>query len=47
MIKARLGADLDRVVKRAFPFLERLRLSPDVLTVGAPLSLIGGQAGGH
>ena len=33
VLKARLGADFDRVVKRVFPFLERLRLSPDVLTV--------------
>ncbi len=43
MIKARLGADFDRVVKRAFPFLERLRLSPDVLTVAGVI--VSGTSG--
>ncbi len=43
MIKARLGADFDRVVKRAFPFLERLRLRPDTLTVTGVL--VSGASG--
>lgn len=33
MIKARLGADLDRTIERVFPFVARLRLSPDSLTL--------------
>ena len=45
MIKARLGADFDRVVKRVFPFLEQLRLSPDTLTVaGVIVSGVSGVA---
>ncbi len=37
MIKARLGEDLDRAIRRLFPFVGRLRVSPDVLTVGGVL----------
>lgn len=32
MIKARLGTDFDATVRRVFPFVETLRVSPDVLT---------------
>lgn len=45
MIKARLGAALDPVVQRMFPFLSRVRLSPDTLTViGVVLAVIAGLA---
>ncbi len=33
MLKARFGTDLDSVVRRVFPFVARLRVKPDTLTV--------------
>ena len=33
MIKAAFGQDFDRVVRRVFPFLARVRVHPDVLTM--------------
>ena len=40
MIKERLGADVDAVVYRLFPFVRSLRLHPDTLTLtGAVVSL--------
>lgn len=33
MIKAVFGQDFDRVVRRAFPFVTRIRVHPDVLTL--------------
>lgn len=34
MLKARLGPGLDRALERALPFVTRLRVSPDALTLG-------------
>ncbi len=40
MIKARLGADFDRVVLGVFPFVSRIRVRPDTLTMlGVSVSL--------
>ncbi|MCP4004042.1 MAG: CDP-alcohol phosphatidyltransferase family protein [bacterium] len=45
MIKSRMGADLDQTVRRIFPFVARLRIHPDVLTlVGAFVSGIAAVA---
>jgi len=45
VIKARLGADLDRVVLAVFPFVARLRFKPDTLTVmGVGVSLLAAVA---
>lgn len=33
MIKARFGTDFDRLVQRVFPFVRRIRLRPDTLTL--------------
>lgn len=45
MIKARFGADFDRVVLGAFPFISRIRISPDVLTgTGVVVSLVAALA---
>jgi archaetidylinositol phosphate synthase len=33
MIKAVFGQDFDRVVRRAFPFVTRIRVHPDILTL--------------
>ncbi len=33
MIKARLGADVDQAIQRIFPFLTRVRLDPNALTM--------------
>lgn len=43
MIKARLGADLDRTIERVFPFVTRLRLHPDTLTLAGTVA--SGAAG--
>ncbi len=43
MLKARLGADFDRVVLGVFPFLARVRTSPDTLTtLGVVISFLAG-----
>ncbi len=43
MIKARLGADFDRVVLGVFPFVARIRVRPDTLTLlGVGVSLVAG-----
>ncbi len=50
MIKARIGADFDRVVLGVFPFLARVRVQPDTLTilgVGASLLAAIAFAAGH
>ncbi len=50
MIKARLGADFDRVVLGVFPFVSRIRLRPDTLTllgVGVSLGAAALFATGH
>ena len=45
MIKERLGADLDAVVYRIFPFVRSLRFHPDTLTLtGAAVSLFAAIA---
>ena len=45
MIKDRLGADLDQTVRRIFPFVSRIRVEPDALTVlGVLVSLLAGWA---
>jgi phosphatidylglycerophosphate synthase len=45
VIKARFGVELDRILLRAFPFLARVRLHPDVLTaLGVAASLLAGAA---
>jgi len=45
VIKARLGTDFDATVRRVFPFVVRLRVSPDVLTaLGAVASLCAAVA---
>jgi phosphatidylglycerophosphate synthase len=45
VIKARFGEDLDRAVRRVFPFLARTRVPPDALTlVGMGVSLVAGIA---
>ena len=45
MIKARLGTDFDATIRRAFPFVVRLRVSPDVLTaLGVVASLAAAVA---
>ncbi len=45
MIKARLGTDFDAAVRRVFPFVLRLRVSPDVLTaLGVVASLAAAVA---
>lgn len=41
MIKARLGTDVDATVRRVFPFVERLRVSPDVLTALGVVASLG------
>ena len=50
MIKARLGADFDRVVLGVFPFVSRIRIRPDTLTllgVGVSLGAAALFATGH
>lgn len=43
MIKSRLGTDLDAVVHRVLPFLVRLRVTPDTLTlIGVAFSGLAG-----
>ncbi len=43
MIKARLGADFDRVVLGVFPFVARIRVRPDTLTLlGVVVALVAG-----
>ena len=45
MIKERLGADVDAVVYRIFPFVRALRVHPDTLTLsGAAVSLVAACA---
>ena len=45
MIKERLGADVDAVVYRLFPFVRSLRVHPDTLTLsGAAVSLVAACA---
>lgn len=45
MIKARVGANFDRVVLGILPFVARIRLRPDTLTlIGVALSLVAGVA---
>jgi phosphatidylglycerophosphate synthase len=45
VIKARFGADFDRVVLGVFPFLSRIGLKPDTLTImGVVASLASGVA---
>ena len=45
MIKARFGADLDGRIQRLFPFLARLRVHPDVLSLlGLAVSLAAAVA---
>lgn len=45
MIKARLGQDFDRTVLRVFPFVARIRIHPDLLTlVGVGVSVAAGAA---
>lgn len=45
MIKAQLGTDLDRVVCRIFPFVPRIRLQPNTLTLyGVGVSALAGAA---
>jgi phosphatidylglycerophosphate synthase len=41
VIKARLGTDFDATVRRVFPFVTRLRVSPDVLTALGVLASLG------
>ena len=43
MLKAWIGADFDRVMLGVFPFLARVRMSPDTLTtVGVVISFLAG-----
>lgn len=45
MIKARFGSDADKVIHRVFPFVEKIRLRPDVLTfLGVAGALLAGVA---
>ena len=47
MIKARFGADLDQVVHRVLPFLDRVRIKPDTLTLmGVAVSFLAACAFG-
>jgi CDP-diacylglycerol--glycerol-3-phosphate 3-phosphatidyltransferase len=47
VIKARFGADTDRMVRRLLPFLSRWRIKPDLLTaLGVALSALAGVAFG-
>lgn len=45
MIKSRLGSDFDQVVLRVFPFVKRIRLQPNTLTLyGVGISALAGAA---
>lgn len=45
MIKAAFGQDFDRVVRRIFPFVSRIRVHPDVLTlIGVGVSALAAWA---
>lgn len=44
MLKSRFGSGLDPLVRRAFPFLARSRISPDALTLLGTATAIGAGA---
>lgn len=45
MLKARFGSDLDPLVRRVFPFVTRLRVSPDTLTaIGVGAAVVAGTS---
>jgi phosphatidylglycerophosphate synthase len=45
VLKARFGADFDRVVLGVFPFISRIRIQPDTLTaLGVAVSLVAALA---